>query len=351
TPEELDAVRTVFERLRAGDFPLDFENHWVTKDNRRRLIAWSNTVLTADDGAIEHVIGTGVDITERQLAEQEIRRISSFPLLNPNPVLEVNKAGAVTFCNPSAQRLLEQQGLISDGRWFIPSDWPAIVADLDRRPEGVVRREVAIGQLMFVESIHLAQGFGTIRIFAIDITERKQAEARLRQSNIELQARNAELDAFAHSVAHDLKNPLHIIAGYAELLLLNTDRSPVEIVAALTSILKNVQKINSITDNLMLLSEVRQKAIDLKPIDMAAILGEVWPRMAHLLDGQIELRLPQAWPRVLGYAPWIEQVWVNYASNALKYASRPGCRRSSWPIRIAPSASWRGAGASALPSR
>jgi two-component system sensor histidine kinase/response regulator len=114
--------------------------------------------------------------------------------------------------------------------------------------------------------------------------------------------------------------------GYAELMLMDfADRSAEELAAALRAIQKNAQKINSITDNLMLLSEVRQKAIDLQPIDMAAILDEVRPRVTHLLNGQIELRVPTTWPRVLGYAPWIEEVWANYLSNALKYASRPGC--------------------------
>ena len=40
----------------------------------------------------------------------------------------------------------------------------------------------------------------------------------LRQSNAELQARNEELDAFAHTVAHDLKNPVGLIIGFAEIL-------------------------------------------------------------------------------------------------------------------------------------
>jgi signal transduction histidine kinase len=30
-----------------------------------------------------------------------------------------------------------------------------------------------------------------------------------------------------------------------------------------------------------------------------------------------------AWPVALGYAPWVEEVWINYLSNALKYGGRP----------------------------
>ena len=51
-----------------------------------------------------------------------------------------------------------------------------------------------------------------------EIAERKQAEEALRQRTVELQTRNEELDAFAHTVAHDLKNPVALIMGHAELL-------------------------------------------------------------------------------------------------------------------------------------
>ncbi len=325
-PEEIDTVRAVFEKLRAGDFPQEFENQWVMKDGRARLIAWSNTALTNDAGTIEYVIATGVDITERQQTEQEIRRISSFPLLNPNPVLEVDRTGGVTFCNPGALHLLEQQGVTSDAQLFVPDDWPAVVREFDHDPDAVVLREVVVGQLTFAESIHLARGFDTIRIFASDMTERKQVEARLRQSNADLQARNTELDAFAHTVAHDIKNPLHILTGYAELLSLRqSPLSPTETLKALQAIQKNIQKINSITDSLMLLAEVRQKPVTKQALSMAEIVAEAMQRTAHLRDGQVELRLPAEWPTALGYAPWVEQVWVNYLSNALKHVTRPGC--------------------------
>jgi signal transduction histidine kinase len=36
-----------------------------------------------------------------------------------------------------------------------------------------------------------------------------------------------------------------------------------------------------------------------------------------------EVALPDTWPVALGYGPWIEQVWVNYLSNAIKYGGEP----------------------------
>jgi signal transduction histidine kinase len=32
-----------------------------------------------------------------------------------------------------------------------------------------------------------------------------------------------------------------------------------------------------------------------------------------------EITVPTSWPTVLGYSPWVEEIWVNYLSNAIKY--------------------------------
>jgi PAS domain S-box-containing protein len=55
-PEEVEPVKAVFEELQAGQFPNEYENHWVTKHGDRRLIAWSNTALLGADGTVECVI-------------------------------------------------------------------------------------------------------------------------------------------------------------------------------------------------------------------------------------------------------------------------------------------------------
>jgi signal transduction histidine kinase len=57
---------------------------------------------------------------------------------------------------------------------------------------------------------------------------------------------------------------------------------------------------------------------------MGKVIEEVETRIAHMLsEYQIELSKPAAWPAALGHTPWIEEVWINYISNALKYGGTP----------------------------
>ena len=69
-PAELEEVKSVFERLSAGQFPGKHENYWVTKDGSRRLIRWSNTAVLDASGSVKYIIGTGTDITEFRTDER-----------------------------------------------------------------------------------------------------------------------------------------------------------------------------------------------------------------------------------------------------------------------------------------
>lgn len=70
-PDEVkDAVKGIFSKLVKGDFPNEYENAWVSKHGEVRHIAWSNTAISADDGSVKYVIGTGIDITTRKKAEE-----------------------------------------------------------------------------------------------------------------------------------------------------------------------------------------------------------------------------------------------------------------------------------------
>ena len=154
----------------------------------------------------------------------------------------------------------------------------------------------------------------------------QQANKDLEQKLDELQARNAELDAFAHTVAHDLKNPLSTILGFAHLLAQRPEmfESQAEMAKEAGRILSGAKKMNDIIESLLLLAGVRKEMVALSPLDMGKIVAEVHERLGALINEyQPEIILPPSWPQADGYAPWIEEVWANYLSNAMKYGGQP----------------------------
>lgn len=153
----------------------------------------------------------------------------------------------------------------------------------------------------------------------------KQSEETLRRQTAELQARNNELGAFAHTVAHDLKNPVAHIVSAAELLLeYDASLAKDERQQTLEIIRGSGFKMSEMITDLLLLAEIRHTDVLSKPLNMTVIVEEAMNRLAPLLQAQqVELILPEEWPVALGYAPWVEGVWVNYMSNAIKYGGEP----------------------------
>ncbi len=152
----------------------------------------------------------------------------------------------------------------------------------------------------------------------IDITDRKRAEAEREQLI-------SELDAFGHTVAHDLKNPLNIVVAYARMLEEDIDHLlPEQRLRYMREISNGGNKMMSIIDELLLLAQMRQSDVVAEPLDMLMIVASVCSHMEPMVkEYEGELIVGENWPPALGYAPWIEEVWVNYMSNALKYGGSP----------------------------
>jgi PAS domain S-box-containing protein len=154
--------------------------------------------------------------------------------------------------------------------------------------------------------------------FVSDITQRKQIEQ-------ELKARNRELDAFARTVAHDLKASLQLVVGFSMELSERPDRfTPAELKAYLGEITRAGMKTATIVDSLLLFASIRKSEVWRTLLDMQPIVDEALGRL------QFEIQQPGAeivvqadLPPAAGYAPWIEEVWLNYISNALKYGGQP----------------------------
>ncbi|MBN1876936.1 MAG: GAF domain-containing protein [Anaerolineae bacterium] len=142
----------------------------------------------------------------------------------------------------------------------------------------------------------------------------------------ELEIQNEELDAFAHTVAHDLKNPLTSLIGFSSLLERHYERLELERrQEILSNIAQSGRKMTSIIDELLLLASVRKvEEIYTEPLDMAHVVVEALDRLQEMItERHACVETPATWPVVVGYGPWIEEVWANYISNALKYGGRP----------------------------
>jgi signal transduction histidine kinase len=150
-------------------------------------------------------------------------------------------------------------------------------------------------------------------------------ERLLRERTAELEMRNEELDAFAHTVAHDLRSPLSVLIGTVETV----DSCLADLTAAeqhkfLGMASQAGRKMDNIIEELLRLSSVRQETVDALPLDMTTIVDAAQERLAPLIaELQAKIVPPGVWPVALGHGPWVEEVWVNYLSNALKYGGRP----------------------------
>ncbi|MFK5969274.1 MAG: hybrid sensor histidine kinase/response regulator [Candidatus Marithrix sp.] len=143
-----------------------------------------------------------------------------------------------------------------------------------------------------------------------------------------LQICNLQLDAFSRTVAHDLKNPLNTIIGYADELveicseedLLNADlRSQLDLVA------KSGHKMEDIINSLLLFARTtKDETIEKQPLNMAKIIQQVQERLVYAIkSSKAEIIVVNEFPTVNSYAPWVEEIWANYISNGIKYAGYP----------------------------
>ncbi|MFA5038647.1 MAG: PAS domain S-box protein [Candidatus Omnitrophota bacterium] len=156
---------------------------------------WLNSkFLIYDAEARKYVAGTGVDITNQKRNEEELIRLASFPLLNPQPVVEVDLEGHVFFSNPAAEKLfddLEKQGRSHPWLW----QWPEIIASFLEKGQRHCEREVQAGERWYYQFLYFMKETNRVRIYGMDITERKKAEEAIRAAQWELargEASNAE---------------------------------------------------------------------------------------------------------------------------------------------------------------
>jgi len=107
--EDVQEVKDLLRSFKGRQFPNTFENAWLDRDRQLHWIRWSNTVIAGKNGKTEYIIATGIDITERKQAEQEVARLLKHneSILHSawEGIYGLNRDGKVIFFNRSAEQL------------------------------------------------------------------------------------------------------------------------------------------------------------------------------------------------------------------------------------------------------
>jgi signal transduction histidine kinase len=139
-----------------------------------------------------------------------------------------------------------------------------------------------------------------------------------------LQSQNKELKAYAHTVAHDLKMPLNVILLASYLITEKPNLTDAELKNYMRQISATAHKMDTTINNLLLFAKVSNAEAPVECVDMREVIANTLERLSHLIaERHAQIDIPESWPVAISYGPWIEEVWVNYLGNAIKYGGTP----------------------------
>jgi len=323
----------------------DFEVPLRRKDRTGIICIITSTVRRSPDGGIIGYQGIIRDVTAHKKAEEALRRSEekfskifrsspdwiAISALEDGRLIDVNDA----FLKITGYSRDEVIGRTSAelGLWVDPEERKRFV-ELLRQKRDIRNHEAKFrlksGEVrIFLRSAELIELDGETCIINItrDITERKRAGEEIKKLNMELQHRvaeligaNKELDAFGHSVSHDLRAPLITIGGFSRRLLKNySDVLDARGREMLKTIQSNVGKMEDLINDLLTFSRSGRQAMRLEEVDMKGLVEAVFEDLMTGIGGRtVELKMGELLPAFADRA-LIRQVMINLLSNALKF--------------------------------
>jgi signal transduction histidine kinase len=167
----------------------------------------------------------------------------------------------------------------------------------------------SIMAVLFVSGIYI------INRIKKDMNERKRSEEAIMQLN-------KELESFTYSVSHDLRAPLRIIDGYADILVTDyTDKLDEEGNRVLNIVKSNARKMGQLIDDLLNFSHIGRREVVRHYTDMTPLVRSIIDEQLANTGADTKIGIEELEPAFVD-SSLIRQVWVNLVSNALKYSRK-----------------------------
>ena len=324
-----------------------FESTHLRKDGSIFPAQVNITVVKDDNGVVIYSIVNVQDITERKLAESDIRHLSSFAQLSPVPILETQCDGKVIFANQAALNTIGRAGL-ADLSAFLPLDLNNLLTIKENKADAQYNREVKIGNTIFEENLYFEPEFGNLRIYALDITERKRIEAALleehdslakrvdertadlRQANVELAQSARHKDEFLASMSHELRTPLTGILGLTEALQLKIygDLNEKEL-SSIHHIEESGKHLLSLINDILDLSKIDagKVVLDIKPVSILGVCQsslQMVKQVSQKKHIKVDLKIDYSIESIQADERRLKQILVNLLNNAVKFTPEGG---------------------------
>jgi PAS domain S-box-containing protein len=345
-PERVAEEMEILARIRSGKGIDHFETVRVTKGGK--LIDVSVTLSPIRNNQ-DQVIGASKiarDITQRkQMEEAQQASEARYRMLfdyAPDGIVIVDPKGYYLDANASICRLLgytrdefirlHASDVVAQTQTNrIESALVEIKAKSDYHQEWEFQRKD--GSVFAVDTIATAMPDGNLMAIIRDITERKAAEEKIHQLNLELEDRviertaqleaaNKELEAFSYSVSHDLRAPLRAVDGFSQAVQEDYGAQlPEEGRRYLQTIREGAQRMGVLIDDLLTFSRLSRQPVNKQPVNTAKLVNDVIEELNPRQHGrQVEIKIGEL-PPCRGDAVLLKQVWINLLSNAFKYSS------------------------------
>ena len=273
-----EAVMSEISALTADSPVSSHEHQVIAPGGEVRWQRWTNRALFDEEGQLVAYQAFGEDITDRKRTEEQVADLARFPSESPYPVLRILSDGTILHANPAAARLLADHGPSTDGQ--APDDWREYAATA-MESGAVVRREFHYGQKTFAFHFAPLVDAGYVNVYGTDITEQKDMETQLRQAQ-----KMEAIGQLAGGVAHDFRNQLTVIQGYASMML---RRSPGKEKSheCLKVILDAVDRASTITNQLLVFS--RKESLHMETVDLTESVADMSKLLPQMIGEDIRL--------------------------------------------------------------
>ncbi|MFQ6678474.1 MAG: PAS domain S-box protein [Fidelibacterota bacterium] len=323
-PDYIERTDKIWQKQMEEKGHFLLETQWIRKDGHQIPVAVAGTPVTIQ--AINYIQLIARDISDRKKAEKEIQRLANFPRENPQPVLEINHNGELTYINPAGKQLLKDLGNGSLDK-ILPLNFRQGVIESFTSGKMLTNQAIVLGERTFLWSAHFIPDLGLVHLYANDISDLKKTELDLIQAKNKAEQADRVKTLFLANMSHEIRTPLNSILGYTELIELETSTLLGEEYLSFFHIVKSSgQRLMNTVHKILDISQVEAGTYELalKPIDIQNLISTLIDAIKltasnkHLDIHWNHLSKPAM---VIVDESSISQAVTNLLDNAIKYTN------------------------------